>query len=463
MATITSTGLGTGLNINELVSSLVSAQSAPKTAQLDRLKSTTNSSISAYGKLKSALETFSTSLKELNSASAFSGFKASSSNEAIATVTASNSAVAGTYQLKVTQLASASRASSAALPVGDSFSAGSLKISLGGAEPLTVDIADGSSLQDVRNAINTQLKGKGISANIMSNPGSPEEGARLVLTSTETGAGKDIQVEGLGGGLDALNVNEKQGSYLSRAANAEFELDGVKLSSPSNKVDSAVSGLTFELKKVTSETEGATTVGISANQEGLTASLQKFVDAYNSLVSVTNSLTKVTATEGSTETSAAALTGNSIVRGLTNTLRSELNKVAEGAGVGSLYDLGISTSRTGTLEIDKTRMTEALEKNADGLVDFFTKKDTGLISRLDKQITEYTKYNGIIQTETSTLNNTLSDISKQREAHAARMATLETSLLNKFNNMDGLVAQLNGTGNSLLSSLESLNNSLSKK
>ena len=68
MATITSTGIGTGLNINELVRSMVNAQAAPKTAQLDRLKASTDSSISAYGQLTSALEAFTTSLKEINTA-----------------------------------------------------------------------------------------------------------------------------------------------------------------------------------------------------------------------------------------------------------------------------------------------------------------------------------------------------------------------------------------------------------
>ncbi len=462
MATITSTGLGTGLDINSLVSSLVSAQSAPKTAQLDRLKSSTDTSISAFGQLKSALEAFTASLKGINSASAFGGLKASSGNESIATVTASNDAVAGTYQLKVSQLASASRASSAVIDNGQTFSAGTLNISIGDDEPMSVEIAEGATLEDVRQAINTQLKDKGITANIMSNPGNPQEGSRLVLSSATTGAGNDIRIAGMGGNLAALNIDDTQGTYLTRAANAEFELDGVQLSSASNTIDGAVSGLTFELLKVTPEGEAATTIGVSANKEGLTESLQAFVDAYNKLVTVTNNLTKVTTSEGSTSTSSSALTGNSIVRSLTNTLRGELNKVVEGAGVQSLYDLGISTTRSGTLEIDKTRLSQALEQNGDALAGFFTGKE-GLLSRLENQVNEYTKYGGIIQTQTTTLNNTLSDISKQRDDLALRMSALETSLFAKFNAMDSLVYQLNSTGNSLLASLESLNNSLSKK
>lgn len=460
MATITSTGIGSGLNINELVSSMVNAQAAPKTAQLDRLKASTDSSISAYGQLTSALEAFTSSLKEINTASAFTGLKASSSNEALAKVTAGNDAVAGTYQLKVTQLASASRASSGVIASGQTFSAGTLNVSIGDNQSVAVEIAEGATLEDVRQAINTQLKDQGITANIMSNPGNPQEGSRLVLSSTTTGEGNDIRVEGVGGGLAALNVNDTQGSYLTRAANAEFELDGVQLSSASNTVEGAVSGLTFELLQVTPK--GAATIGVSGNKEGLTESLQKFVDAYNKLITVTNDLTKVSTTEGSTTTKASALTGDSLVRGLNNMLRSELNKVAEGAGVQSLYDLGISTTRSGTLEIDNDRLSDALEQNADGLVNFFTGKE-GLLSRLESQVNEYTKYDGIIQTQTKSLNTTLGNISKQREDLDLRMAALETSLFAKFNAMDSLVYQLNSTGNSLLSSLESLNNSLGKK
>ncbi|WP_296270940.1 flagellar filament capping protein FliD [Pseudomonas sp. UBA6323] len=461
MATITSTGIGSGLKINELVSAMVDAQAAPKTAQLDRLKASTDSTISAYGQLTNALEAFTASLKEINTASAFTGLKASSSNEALAKVTAGNDAVAGTYQLKVTQLASASRASSGVIASGQTFSAGTLNVSIGDKQSVAVEIAEGATLEDVRQAINTQLKDHGITANIMSNPGNPQEGSRLVLSSTTTGEGNDIRVEGVGGGLAALNVNDTQGSYLTRAANAEFELDGVQLSSTSNTVEGAVSGLTFELLQVTPEGEGAATIGVSGDKEGLTESLQKFVDAYNKLVTVTNNLTKVTTTEGATETNAAALTGDSLVRGLNNMLRGELNKVVEGAGVQSLYDLGISTTRTGTLEIDQDRMSDALEQNADALVNFFTGKE-GLFSRLENQVNAYTKYDGIIQTQTKALNMTLGNISKQREDHDMRMAVLEASLLSKFNAMDNLVYQLNSTGNSLLSSLDALNKSLGK-
>lgn len=459
MPTITTNGLGSNLDINTLVSTLVQAQSAPKTAQLDRLKSSTDSSISAFGQLTSALEAFSTSLQSLNSASSFTGLKATSSDESIARVTASNNAAAGSYQLTVTQLAAASKVSSNAVESGKTFSAGTLNVSIGDGEPMAVEIAEGATLEDVRKAINTQLRDRGITATIVSNPGDPQAGSRLILTTDKTGAGQDIRVDGAGGGLDVLNVNETQGSQLTRAANAEFELDGIKLSSPTNKVEGAVSGLTFELLKVTSDGEGAATVGVSADEEGLTASVQAFVDAYNKLVGVTNSLTKVSATAGSTTTSASALTGNSIARGLENMLRSELNRVAGGDGLQSLYDLGISTSRTGTLEIDKDRLSQALEKNPDALVGFFTDKNDGLLNRLDKQVTEYTKYGGIIQQQTSSLNNTLADIQVQREAHELRMSSVQASLLAKFNAMDSLVYQLNGTGNSLLASLESLSNS----
>jgi flagellar hook-associated protein 2 len=457
MATITSTGLGTGLNINELVSSLVEAQSAPRTAQLDRLSTSTNSSISAFGQLRSALESFSSSLAGLNSASAFSGFQATSSNEAVATVTADSSAVAGTYQLRVSQLATASRASTGSIESGQTFSAGTLSISLGEGDAMSVDIAEGASLEDVRQAINSQLRGRGVTANIMSNPGNPGEGSRLVLSSSVTGAGNDIRVEG-SGDLSALNVSDTQGSYLSRAANAEFELDGVVLSSSSNTVESAVSGLSFELLRETPEGEEATTVGISANTDGLRESLQSFVTAYNSLISVTNGLTRVSTAEGSTSAAGSPLTGSSMVRGLTNTLRSELNRVAEGAGIQSLYELGISTTRSGTLEIDDARLSEALEQNSDSLVGFFTGRE-GLFTRMDTQVREYTKSGGILASQRTSLDNTLRDITRQRDAHAARMATLEESLFSRFNAMDNLVAQLNSTGNSLLASLESMSNS----
>ena len=226
MATITGTGLGSGLDINSIVKSLVDAQSAPKTAQLDRLKSQTDAKISGVGQLQSALEAFQKAMKDLGAGEAFNALAATSSKAEQITVSAANNAVAGSYQVKINQLATASKVATGFTPSSGTFDAGSLTISLGSGNDFIVDIAEGASLVEVRDAINAKLKDKGVTANVVSDPANPQAGSRLILSSTVTGAGKDISVSGSNASLAQLNVDgsvQQQGSgagYITKSQNS---------------------------------------------------------------------------------------------------------------------------------------------------------------------------------------------------------------------------------------------------
>ncbi len=203
----TITGLGTGLDIDSMVEAVVNAEKAPKQGQIDRLTAKTNVSLSAVNTLKAALETFQASMTSLKSSStAFAAFSAKSSNESVATLTASTGAVTGSYKLDVEQLATSSKVATANLSGGASTtfaSGGTLSISVGENSSYNLDIKAGASLTDIRDAINSQLSASaGISANIITD----SSGSRLVLSSETTGEGTDLYVSG-SGDLSALNVN----------------------------------------------------------------------------------------------------------------------------------------------------------------------------------------------------------------------------------------------------------------
>ncbi|CAD5109262.1 flagellar filament capping protein FliD [Zestomonas carbonaria] len=461
MANITGTGIGSGLDINAIVKSLVDAQSAPKTAQLDRLKSQADAKISGVGQLQSALEAFQKAMKDLGKDTAFSALAALSSKPEQITVSASNNAVAGSYQVKVNQLASSSKVVTEGVAADTAFSGGSLTVSLGDDESFTVDIAEGASLLQVRDAINTQLKDKGITANIVNDPANPQAGSRLIFSSSVTGEGKDISVSGSNASLDQLKVDgsqQQQGSgagYITKAQNAEFELDGLKLSSATNKVEGAVDGLTFEL--LPESVDKITTLTVGPNKEGLKESVQKFVDAYNQLIKVTDSLTKVSQGADGKTTNSGALVGDSSLRQLLNTVRKELTTSMDtGNGeIKILADLGIKTQNDGTLLIDQSKLDKIIEKSPESIGALFTGNE-GLFKRLDDQVKIYTQAGGVLKERTESLQGTLSNISKQREAHERSMTALEARLYAQYNAMDNLVGQLTGTGNSLLASLEAL-------
>lgn len=165
--------------------------------------------------------------------------------------------------------------------VNSGTEAATLKISQSGVD-YNVSIAPGATMKQVRESINTQLSDKGISANVLTDA----SGSRLVLTSSKMG--KDTEIT-MGGDSELANGY----TSLVEPQNSIYTIDGLKMESASNKVDSAISGVTIELL---AGDKAATTITVAASSTTLKTSVQAFVTAYNALMTTINAQTKVTAT-----------------------------------------------------------------------------------------------------------------------------------------------------------------------
>ena len=466
-------GIGSGLDIKNIVKAMVDAEVAPKASQLGRLEKTTEAKFSALGQLQSALGNFQTAMKDLNKMALFDNRTATSSNTALLSATAEKTALSGKYSVAVERLASSSKVTTAALDKDfKATEAGSLTVKLGGDDesPVSVNIAEGASLIEIRDALNEQLKDKGITANIINNPSTGQ--SQLVLSGKETGSGKDIIVTGAGGNLDALNVNGSvmaqaavaatddslfvpaTAGALELAANAVFTIDGLKLESASNTVENVIPDVSFTLKGKTEENKPLT-VTVGQDTKGVKDQLKKFVDSYNEFMEVSNKLTAVTKVGDDKAPVVGGLVGDSTVRNLVNSMRNELSNVSGNGDIRVLADLGITTQKDGTLKIDDKKLDAALETNFDSVGQFFA-GDNGLMSRMDNRIGGYTGKDGIIGSRQQSLDATRSDITKQKEKLTARAGQIEARLLKQFNAMDALVGQLNTTSQQLLQSLGSL-------
>lgn len=459
------TGIGSGLDIDSIVGALVNAEKAPKAAQLARLEKATTTKFSALGQLKSALSAFQTALKELNNPTLFEKRTASSSNTASITASASKSALAGVYQVAVERLAASSKVASAA--VDNTFSSGAgeetFTVKLGASDTGTpVKIAAGSDLSSTRDQLNAALKDKGISVNIVSNPGSAAGESRLVFSSSTTGAGNDVIVTGTGNlaalaadGTVALNTADTTSAgYITQAADAQFSIDGLTLTSPTNSVTGAIPEVTLELIAKT-PVDAPLTVTVGQDTGGVTDGIKKFVDAYNKLIKTSNELTSVVPVGEGKEPLVGGLVGDATVRNLLSAVRNELVNPASQGGLRVLADLGITTQKDGTLKIDDDKLKGALEGNFDAVSSFFT-GEAGLMSRVDKRIDGFIKAGGVLEQRMSGLQSTISDIDKQKENLALRIEKVQARLFAQFNAMDALVAQLNQTGDRLTQSLANL-------
>lgn len=471
----TSTGLGSGLDIGAIVKVLVDSDSAAKANQLTKQTTKNTDSLSAVAKLKSALAAFQDSMKTLNSttAPAFLGFTATSSADTVVKATADNSAVNGTYTIGVKQLATPSKVATVALTSAQqsAIPSGSLKITQNGTDN-TVVIKPGGTLQEARDTINSALQGKGISANIITDA----NGARLVFSSTNTGKGSDISVTGsgdIGSMLDidgtktmastASNGVPGAGAISGFAQDAMFTVDGLELTSPKNTVSGAISGLSFDLL-ASGDGSGSLTTGskfstitVGTNTDGLKTSLNTFVNSFNTLANLVTSVTK-----GSVDSKGifvpAELTGDSAPAAMLQTIRDQLAKASGNSGLGSLAQLGITTQGNGTLQMDSAKFTAAMDdKKLGGQIQTLFTGDTGLLSRIDKALTPFSKSDGVFALKSNALNKIKTDLATQKEALDRRISTMTTTLTAKYNAMDLIVSKLKATASSVTSIFEAMN------
>ena len=459
-------GIGSGIDIDSIVSSMVAAERAPKETQLANLEKKTTTQITAIGALKSAISDFQTALGSLNEPELFKARAASSSNTDVLAVTAGVTAGAGSYQVNVTQLAAGSKVALQAIkddpaaPV--TLGSGTLTVSVGGeALPaITVDESN-NTLAGIRDAINKAGADQGLSATIVTDT----SGSRLVLSSSKTGVGNDITVAvssdstgdlsklAFAGGTAAPGTDGSAG-VVSKAVNAELTIDGLSISSATNKIDTAIEGVTLDLKGLT-DTGKPITVGVTLDEAGVKKQVQSFVDAYNKLIGVINAQTNVTPVGDGEAPVTGALVGDATARTLLGTIRNELVNVQGSGAIRALTDIGVTTQKDGTLEVDSDKLDTAMESGFEELATLFA-GENGLASRLDEKLKPYTETGGILEQRNKSMTETISKIDKQKEDLDRRITSLQERLYKQFNAMDLLVGQLSNTSNSLIASLENL-------
>ncbi|MDU9401775.1 flagellar filament capping protein FliD [Pseudomonas sp. zfem004] len=461
MAGTTVSGIGSGIDTQAIVKSLVDAQKAPKQTQINTqtLKATTT--LSSIGKIQAALDAFRGALTSMTTGNSFGGLSLKSSDEKVATITAGAGAANGSFNLVVTQLASASKVSTkvyaggATSVVNAGTSTTKLTITQNG-KAHDVSIPPGATLQDVRENINSQFGTAGFSANILTDA----SGSRLVITSTKMGEGSEITLGG-NSGVD-LGFTE-----VDPPKNAEYTLDGIAMTSKSNDITDAVSGLNIKLVgKSPEDTKGnitPTTLSLTTSSIALKSGLKGFIDTYNALIKVVNAETRVTKNADGSVT-AAALTGDASMRALMTSIREEMNALSGNGTLKSLAAFGVTTAQDGgSLSLDDKKWDKAAATNAADLTSIFNGKD-GLIARLQNVTEPYAKAaTGTLAERSKTLTESLTKLKSEQDTLDTRMEALQKSLQDKYNNMDTLVTQLRQQQNNVLGTLNALNNAKSDK
>jgi flagellar hook-associated protein 2 len=453
MATISSPGIGSGLDVQSIVSQLVALEKAPLN-QLKTQATSIQSRISAYGTITSQITALSDAANKLGTSAGWNSVLATSSNASAVGVTAASGAPATSLTMEVQQLAKAQSAASSAVATGSAVGAGTMTIELGswsagsftaGTDtPVSITINDGEdTLAEIAAKINNA--DAGVSATVLKDA----SGERLLMRSKDTGAenGFRVTVADADGnntdasGLSRLAFDGVNGMGQTQAGqNAMATINGVAIETASNRLTDTLPGLTLQLSQVTS---APVEIDVSADVAAVRANIQSFVDAYNTLNS---NLASVTRYDAGSKT-AGALQGDSTASGLQNAIRSMMRSVTASSPFTRLSDVGIELQTGGKLAIDTEKLDTSLS-DLKGLKDLFA-VDTGSATTqgFGRKVKDFA--DGLLQTDgmlgnkTTALQASLKRNSLEQEKVNDRAARAETRYLAQYNAMDTAVAKLN--------------------
>ena len=381
MGGISSPGIGSGLNVNAIVSALMTVESQPINL-LNQQESSYQAKLSAYGSMTAALSSFQSSVATLTSQSTFQTLSATPSDTTVLTAAAANNASTGNYSINTTALAQAqtlvaSGQASTTSAIGTGAST-TLTFSFGttsgntftqdptqGTKTVTIDSSN-NSLQGIADAINAA--NIGVSASIVNDGSSTPY--KLELTSS-TGANHSMEITVSGDAtLQSLLSYSPGGSQSMTQTvagqDAALTVNGLSIASPTNTVTSAISGVTLNLLKT-----GTSTLSITNNASSVATAVQSFVTAYNTLH---GALSPLTAYDSTTQQGGPLLgdyTAMSVQTQLSGILVSAVPGLSGNSGITTLGQLGISLNKDGTLSLDNTKLQSAISSNLSDIAGMF--------------------------------------------------------------------------------------------
>jgi flagellar hook-associated protein 2 len=474
MATISSAGIGSGLDIEALVSKLVAAERTPIT-QLTKKTEGLKTELSIFGKVQSALSALRDAASKLTSPATWSGTLATSSDPTTVSVTAGNGAAIGNVAVEVKKLAqsqtlvSSTPYASSTTVVGE----GSLTITLGqwatdGADPptytgftdkaavtpVTINIGSGqNTLAGIRDAINAA--GAGVSASIINDA----SGARLSLRSTASGEVNGFRIEATGGLAD-LGYDPRVGvtSLIQTlpAQNARALINGIEISSESNTLKEAIDGLNITLLKTSTI---PASIAVTQDKDSIKKLITDFTTAYNAVNALLREQTKY----DSASKSAGALQGDATAIGIQNQLRGIMGGTTTLAGsLGRLAQIGLEPGSDGNLKTTDSKLNTALS-DLDSLKKLFMGLDgadsanDGFAQRIRKYVDGALSTDGRVSSRQSGLQKLIDNNNKSIDKLEDRVALTEARLRARYSALDTQMSKLNGLSNYVTQQMAKLN------
>ena len=451
MAVSATTGSG-GLDVETLVSQLMALEKRPLTA-LDKKIATNTSNAQYLSSFKTTVTTFEASLAALRDSSRIAGFTASSSDAAAVTATASSGAAASDIDVKVVKTAQADRvAFSGFTSATDLTGGGTLTLNVG-AKHVDITLDGTSTVTDLVSQIN--LAASSGSVPLKASLVQTASGAwSMVVAGTETGAANTISSSST-----ISNANLAASTNLQSARDAVVIVDGIQVTSASNKIDNVVPGVLLQLRKPVnySTPAEATSVQISvaANSADIHSLANTIVTSFNAMQDYYTSLTKTSIDP----TARGPMSGDSSLAAMMSQTRSMLASGMTDASGNTLRfaDMGVELKSDGHLTLNETNFTTAM---SNGLA---ARLSAGVAIPLDTYLGKMVLSTGDLGAKEANLTTAKATLQKTRDDLSDRLTIVEASLRARYSSLDATLYRLNNINTSLTSSLAALSNNNSSK
>lgn len=462
MATITSAGAGSGINLESVITASLDARKAQLQQPITTKKTNAQITLSGVGQLKSAIASYVTTLKGMAKTDAFNKRAVNITQDKdnpVFKVESKAGASNGQYNITVNKLATTSKfegtfgSSTDALITED----GTLTFKAGD-KTFSVDVKAGDSLQTVRKKINNNGDNFGLTANIIN---TSDGKSKMVIDSGVSGTGKDLQISGNTTGLTGFT--SKLAQFGPKASDAEINVDGNTLTSPTNTFDGTIMGLKVTvLRESDKETDGSkksNKVDITTDKDGIKAMVKSFIDGYNSLVSKADALGKRnTVVAGQSKDDGGALAGDSVTRSVANQMSSLLITPSGNSNVfDTIFQLGVNMDNKGVLSLDSEKFDEALDKNFEQVVAIFG-GENGVAGKMATALEGYSKTGGLLAQREDSLNADLRTLAQKEADASAQLVKYEASLRARYGGLDALLTKMNQSA-SYLSLINTSNSS----
>jgi len=457
---VSALGAGSGIDIQQLATDLVSATREPQEARLQERIDAGNARISGYSAIRYSLATLKAAFADLSDVSDFGTLSTAVSQPAAISVSTTTDASTASVQLEVTQLAQAQvTASGGFATTSESLNGGAaftLDFSLNGGTATSIAVTDATP-QGVVDAINSATDGSGDALGVTAqlvNTGDANTPYAVVITGQE-GAEQSFT-------LTSSSADVTFGDPVRDALDAAFTLNGLPMTRASNVLDDVIDGVTFTLNTVTS---GAARVDLVRDKEALRSKVEDLVLIFNDTL---NALDVLSDAKSEDPDYGGVLAGESYVNTLRNQLRRMITDTSStpGESLTAARDLGLSFDKDGVLTLDADAFDAAAEDHFEDIVTLFSAntEDQSVYSQaaggvagdaviaLDKML----RTTGIIAMRESTQNSQVARYEDQLARLADQMDRLLEYYIKQFSVMDNIVGRSSAMRDELKTTFEGM-------